>query len=74
VLSDYFFENFPEKRYLTNLIGAFFILVSLLTVGFIEEDLKRSEKDAEFRFEKIENIQNEKLQEDKECLIGSSSI
>jgi len=40
-------ENITEIRYLSNLIGLLFVIISLVTLFFIEEKLIRHEKDAE---------------------------
>lgn len=40
-------DNFLDKRYLSNLIGLFFVCVSLIGLLFIEEKLTRQEKDHE---------------------------
>lgn len=40
-------ESVPEKRYLSNIVGFIFIALPLIITIFIEEKLKRHEKDAE---------------------------
>ncbi len=40
-------ETFPEQRYLSNIIGVVFIVISLISMFSIEEKLIRHEKDAE---------------------------
>lgn len=40
-------ESIPDKRYLSNIVGLVFLVISLIITFFIEEKLKRHEKDAE---------------------------
>ena len=68
---DYLFENFGDKRYLTNIIGGAFLLGSLLSVIFIEEDLRRYQKDVEIREEKIDSINSNEYKDNEEYLINS---
>jgi len=71
LLCDYLFENFGDKRYLTNIIGGAFLLGSLLSVIFIEEDLRRYQKDVEIREEKIDSINSNEYKDNEEYLINS---
>ena len=71
MLCDYLFENFGDKRYLTNIIGGAFLLGSLLSVIFIEEDLRRYQKDVEATEEKLDSIRNKNYKENEEYLINS---
>lgn len=76
LLSDYFLDNYSDKRYITNIIGGAFLFISLCTVLFIKEDLKRFQKDAEVQQDKVENISinktNSKFRENEEYLLNAN--
>ena len=70
-MSDYFFEKLPEKRYISNLIGLAFLILSFISIIFIKEDLKRYKKDVQLQQEKIESIDFNKFKDNEEYLINS---
>lgn len=59
---------------MTNIIGGVFLFGSLISLFFIEENLKRLKKDAEIKQENNESINSNRYTENEEYLLNSKKL